>query len=154
MSGFFVGGSYARLAVPYSNVTVPNPTVFSTRSVNSTIDISLLERLAFVFLVALVFFTRIASAYRINGANLLSLRISRTKFDLSQDFYNPARDQHTKAQPFYINTQQVAATWRHDWGQGLFSIVQIIQSNQKNGSDGLNFASHGNAVGLRAGYQF
>ncbi len=98
--------------------------------------------------------TAIELAYRINGANLLSLGISRTKFDLSQDFYNPARDQHTKARPFYINTQQVAAAWRHDWGQGLFSIVQIIQSNQKNGSNGLSFASHGNAVGLRVGYQF
>jgi hypothetical protein len=98
--------------------------------------------------------TAIELAYRINGANLLSLGISRTKFDLSQDFYSPARDQHTKARPFYINTQQVAAAWRHDWGQGLFSIVQIIQSNQKNGSGGRNFASDGNAIGLRVGYQF
>ena len=98
--------------------------------------------------------TALEFAYRINGVNLLSVGVSRTKFDLSQDFYNPARDQHAKARPFYINTQQVAAAWRHDWGKGLFSIVQFIQSNQKNGSGGQNFASHGNAVGLRVGYQF
>jgi hypothetical protein len=59
-----------------------------------------------------------------------------------------------KAKPFFINTQQVAAAWRHDWGEGLFSIVQVIQSNQKNGAGGQNFASHGNAIGLRLGYQY
>ncbi len=98
--------------------------------------------------------TALELAYRVNGVNLVSLGISKTKFDLSQNFYSPARDQHTKARPFYINTQQIAAAWRHDWGKGLFSIIQVIQSNQKNGHDGLNFASHGNAIGLRMGYQF
>lgn len=98
--------------------------------------------------------TAIELAYRINGSELISLGISRTKFDLTQDFYTPARDQHITARPFYINTQQIAAAWRHEWGKGLFSIVQVIHSNQKNGYAGLNFASHGNAVGLRMGYQF
>lgn len=98
--------------------------------------------------------TAIELAYRIDVVNLLSFGVSRTRFDLSQDFYTPSRDQHVKAKPFFINTQQVAAAWRHDWGDGLFSIVQVIQSNQKNGSAGQNFASHGNAIGLRLGYQY
>ena len=98
--------------------------------------------------------TALELAYQINGINLLSFGVSRTKFDLNQDFYTPARDQHEKAKLFYINTQQIAAAWRHDWGKGLFSIIQVIQSNQKNGHDGLNFASHGTALGLRMGYQF
>ena len=98
--------------------------------------------------------TALELAYQINGINLLSFGVSRTKFDLNQDFYTPARDQHEKAKLFYINTQQIAAAWRHDWGKGLFSIIQVIQSKQKNGHDGLNFASHGTALGLRMGYQF
>ena len=93
-------------------------------------------------------------AYRFDALNLLSVGVSRTKFDLSEDYYNPSRDQHSKSKPFYIHTQQVAAAWRHDWGNGAFSVIQIIQSNQKNGSGGLNFTSHGNAIGLRVGYQF
>lgn len=92
--------------------------------------------------------------YRVDGLNSISVGVSRTQFDLSEDYYTPSRDQHSKSKPFYIKTQQVAAAWRHHWGDGLFSIVQIIQSNQKNGYDGLNFASHGNAIGLRMGYQF
>ena len=98
--------------------------------------------------------TAIELAHRMDGVNLLSFGVSQTKFDLNQDFYTPNKNQYEKAALFYINTQQISAAWRHDWGDKLFSIVQIIQSHQKNGHDNLNFASHGNAIGLRVGYQF
>lgn len=98
--------------------------------------------------------TAVELAYRFDSVNLLSFGVSRTKFDLSQDFYTPSRDTHKKANPFYINTRQLATAWRHDWGEGLFTIIQVIQSSQKNGSEGQNFASHGSAFGLRLGYQY
>jgi hypothetical protein len=61
---------------------------------------------------------------------------------------------HVQDQPFYIETRQFGAAWRHDWGAGLFSILQFIQAQQKNGFDNQHFSSHGKALGLRLGLQF
>jgi hypothetical protein len=98
--------------------------------------------------------TTIELAYASSSLDLLSFGWSQTTFDTGRDFFLADGSFVTQDQPFYIETRQLGAAWRHDWGAGLFSVLQVIQAKQKNGFDDLNFASRGNAIGLRVGYQF
>ena len=98
--------------------------------------------------------TAIELAYRATSVDLLSLGLSQTKFDLGRDFYLLDGSLVFQDHSFYIETRQLGAAWRHNWGAGLFSIIQVIQAKQKNGFNDEHFSSHGNAIGLRVGYQF
>lgn len=98
--------------------------------------------------------TAIELAYASSSHDLLSFGWSQTTFDTSRDFFLVDGSFLTQDQPFYIETRQWGAAWRHDWHAGFFSILQVIQAKQKNGFDNLNFASRGNAFGLRVGYHF
>ncbi len=98
--------------------------------------------------------TTLELSYRMNSVDLLSIGMSETKFDTDRRFYTA---QHTFANqdlPFYIRTRQFSVAWRHDWPNGVFGLAQVLSAQQKNGFAGMNFSSHGNALGLRIGYQY
>lgn len=97
--------------------------------------------------------TTLELAYRVTPMDLLSVGISQTKFDTSRNFYTPQRTLIEPDFPFYIDTRHASAAWRHDWANGMFGIAQVLLAQQKNGFANLDFSSHGNAIGLRIGYQ-
>ncbi len=97
--------------------------------------------------------TTLELAYRFSSVDLLSVGISQTKFDTNKSFYSPQGIVVYREPPFYIQTKQFSAAWRHDWSNRMFGIVQIVLAQQRNGVDGFDFSSHGNAIGFRVGYQ-
>lgn len=97
--------------------------------------------------------TAIELSYRLTAVDLLSVGMSQTTFDTDRRFYTAQRGWIAQDFPFYIQTQHASAAWRHDWSNGMFGIAQVLLARQKNGFDDLNFSSHGNALGLRIGYQ-
>lgn len=97
--------------------------------------------------------TTLELLYRFSSTDLLSVGMSQTKFDTDRSFFTPQRTFVTQDFPFYIQTRQFSAAWRHDWPNGMFGIAQILLAQQKNGFDDMNFSSKGDAIGLRIGYQ-
>lgn len=57
--------------------------------------------------------------------------------------------------PHFVTTN-TSVSWRHDWGQGLFSVVQYSDAgvNQSNALTQQQLSSKGTALGLRLGYRF
>ena len=98
--------------------------------------------------------TALEVAYRWRGAHLLSAGLGHTRFDTQQDFFTPAWDVYSVALPLTIDTKQSAVAWRTDWGQGIFTVVQFIRSQQVSGYRGNDYPSHGHAVGMRLGYLY
>lgn len=97
--------------------------------------------------------TSLELSYRLTSVDLLSTGMSQTKFDTDRRFYTAQRTFTAQDFPFYIQTRQFSAAWRHDWSNGMFGIAQVLWARQKNGFDDMDFSSHGNALGLRIGYQ-
>lgn len=97
--------------------------------------------------------TAIELSYRLTSVDLLSMGMGQAKFDTDRSFYTPQRILTSQDFPFYIETHQFSTAWRHDWSNGMFGVAQILLARQKNGFDEMNFASRGNALGLRIGYQ-
>lgn len=97
--------------------------------------------------------TTIELSYRLTSVDLLSMGMSQTTFDTDRRFYTAQRTWVAQDFPFYIQTQHASAAWRHDWSNGIFGVAQVLLARQKNGFDNMNFSSHGNALGLRIGYQ-
>lgn len=98
--------------------------------------------------------TALEIAYRWGDIGYISTGISQTNFDTYQEFFTPALDVFSVASPFTIKSEQASIAWRKDWGKGVFTIAQFIQSKQKSSSLGVNFNSDGSALGLRIGYLY
>lgn len=98
--------------------------------------------------------TALELSYRITSVDLLSIGMSDTKLDTDRRFYTVQRTFADQDFPFYIRTRQFSAAWRHDWPNGVFGLAQFLLAKQKNAFDDMSFSSHGNALGLRIGYQY
>lgn len=98
--------------------------------------------------------TAIELAYRWRGSHLFSTGLGQTHFDTDQDFFTPTLDVYSTALPFTIDSKQSAIAWRTDWSNNIFTIAQFIRSKQKNTHAGMNYHSHGHALGFRLGYLY
>ena len=101
--------------------------------------------------------TALQLSYQLHSNDLLSIGVSRTKFDVDASFYNAQKTQYIDPPAFFIHTRQKSLAWRHDWSSGLFTVVQGIWSSQNNGypnggPDSVQASSHGYAFGLRVAY--
>ncbi|WP_310646866.1 hypothetical protein [Limnohabitans sp.] len=92
-------------------------------------------------------------SYRLDSTNLFSVGISKTVFEINQDLFTQKYDLYS-ADLTALTIKQRAIAWRHDWGEGLFSVIQFIQSQQLNGQRDNYVGSTGSALGARLGYQF
>jgi hypothetical protein len=57
--------------------------------------------------------------------------------------------------PHFV-TINSAVSWRRDWGQGFFTVLQYSDAKlvQSNAIDKVQLSSNGKALGLRLGYRF
>ena len=57
--------------------------------------------------------------------------------------------------PHFV-TRNLSLSWRRDWGQGLFTVLQMsnAKTDQFDASLNQQISSHGQALGLRVGYRF
>lgn len=98
--------------------------------------------------------TSLELSYRTTSIDLVSLGISRTTFDDTGVLFSNLNEILEQSPPFYIRTRQLSIAWRHDWSNGLFGIVQGIWALQNNAPySNTEYAAHGNAIGVRLGYQ-
>ena len=92
-------------------------------------------------------------SYRLNASDLVAVGTNRTVFEIDQDLFNPLYDVYS-ADLTRLRVNQKTMAWRRDWGQGVFSVMQFIQSRQMSSERALAVGSHGSALGVRVGYQY
>lgn len=62
---------------------------------------------------------------------------------------------NSKDDDFYrLSNSTLQMSWRHQWGQGIHSIIQWTHAAQTNGYFGNRRSGSGQAVGVRLGYQY
>jgi hypothetical protein len=63
--------------------------------------------------------------------------------------------ENSKAEDFYsLSNSSLQMSWRHQWGKGIYSIVQWTHAAQINGYYGSRRTGSGDAVGVRLAYQY
>jgi hypothetical protein len=97
--------------------------------------------------------TSLELSYRATSIDLVSLGVSRTTFDDAGTYFSNINEVLAQDPPFYIRTKQFSIAWRHDWSSGLFAIVQGLWALENNAVNNGQYAAHGNAIGVRLGYQ-
>jgi hypothetical protein len=55
---------------------------------------------------------------------------------------------------YYLKQSSWLTSWRHQWGRGMYSILQWTQASQTNGYFGGRRSGSGGALGLRLAYQY
>lgn len=98
--------------------------------------------------------------YQANARDVFGFSTSRYDFVIDSQFFTQVNGTSTPGQyapgnPHFITTN-TSASWRRDWGNGVFTVVQYSTSNtQQTDSNPVAFmSSDGESVGLRLGYRF
>ena len=55
---------------------------------------------------------------------------------------------------YKVTVSSLLISWRHQWGKGMYSILQWTHAAQTNGYEGRRRPSSGDAIGLRLAYQY
>ena len=92
--------------------------------------------------------------FQFNSINLVSAGFSKTKFDTQQQLFSPSADIFWQAFPSNADSEQTSIAWRHDWADGIFTILQHMRSKQQLSYDNTPYATKGHATGFRLGYRF
>jgi hypothetical protein len=98
--------------------------------------------------------------YQIDANDVFAL--AHVVYDYNIDFSNfdvlsgsPVFQSGYQNSPHFVTTN-TSVSWRHDWGKGLFTVLQYSDAgvSQTYSFAQQKLSSNGNAIGLRLGYRF
>jgi hypothetical protein len=92
--------------------------------------------------------------FQFNNTNVVAAGLAKTRFDTQQQVFSPSADIFWQAFPTNIDSDQVSITWRHDWADGIFTILQHMRSKQQLNYENILIPAKGHATGFRLGYRF
>lgn len=98
--------------------------------------------------------TSLEIIYQVGVTDVVSLGVNEFNLSSQQTLFNSTLDVYAQADLFSIKSRQISMAWRRDWGNGYYSVVQVLESEQKTQSQSSSYPSNGWGLGLRLGYQF
>ena len=102
--------------------------------------------------------TAVEFSYRWENLHLFSIGLNRTNFDIQEIYFTPHLDVYQQSNPNYRKTTQASFSWRKDWQNKLFTVVQFIKSEHQSSATtktgSLPYQAQGNALGVRLGYSY